>query len=198
VLQKAGWALPRPFLYLHYFFHNKKIPTTINFGFLDRRGNHKDGKIVSVLNEVQYYVTKTYEGAGLKLRSFITSALDLHKWLASRLGRITSGERTRPQSRSWRCGEEKDLLPLLGIGSKFLCCRGCSLIAVLRAKRLKKVVIVKLFLFFFSRGPFRSPLPPPCPLLGCYCINAGQTPSVQRRVCWEIGWKQEYRALRMQ
>jgi hypothetical protein len=24
VLQKAGWALPRPFLYLEYFFYNKK------------------------------------------------------------------------------------------------------------------------------------------------------------------------------
>jgi hypothetical protein len=37
VLQKAGWALPIPFLYLYYFFHNKKkIPTAVNIGFQDR------------------------------------------------------------------------------------------------------------------------------------------------------------------
>jgi hypothetical protein len=24
VLQRAGWALPRPFLYIHLFFQNKK------------------------------------------------------------------------------------------------------------------------------------------------------------------------------
>jgi hypothetical protein len=37
VLQKAGWALPKPFLYLQYFFSTiKKIPTAVNFGSLDR------------------------------------------------------------------------------------------------------------------------------------------------------------------
>lgn len=126
-----------------------------------KRHERRNGKIVSVLNEVQYYATKTYEGAGLKLRSFITSALDWRKWLASRLGRVTLGEGTRPQSRSGRCGKDKYPLSLLGIVHLFLCCRGRSLVNILRAKRVEIVVIVKLFFFLsFSEGTCLLSPPP--------------------------------------
>jgi hypothetical protein len=36
VPQRAGLALPRPYLYLLFFFHNKIIPTAVNLNFIDR------------------------------------------------------------------------------------------------------------------------------------------------------------------
>jgi hypothetical protein len=66
-------------------------------------------------------------GSGGIALPFLTSVLGVGEWSASRPGRFTPGEEPQypldrrlggPQSRSGRCGEEKNLLPLPGIETR--------------------------------------------------------------------------------
>jgi hypothetical protein len=84
------------------------------------------GKVAPVLTK--QHAMKTYGGVEVELHAFLTSALDVGKWVASRPGRFTPGETAPlypldkrlggPQSRSGRGSEEKEVLPLPRIKSR--------------------------------------------------------------------------------
>jgi hypothetical protein len=58
---------------------------------------------------------KAYGGSGGIVPLFLTTALDVNEWSASRPGRFTHGENVPvPQSRAGRCVKEKSILPLPG------------------------------------------------------------------------------------
>jgi hypothetical protein len=81
VLQKAGWALPRPFLYLQYFSTIKKNP-------------HIYGHIIKIIVKRQIVPLRNYADV-MKLKLHLFSSLELngHEWGASRPGSFVPREK---------------------------------------------------------------------------------------------------------
>lgn len=126
---------------------------------------------------------KTYERTGLKLHTFVTLAPEGGKWLVSRLGWVIPVEITRLHSHSRRRGEENERsLTAAGNGTTVPVLSSQEPNRYTSSKPHGKSCDCKTCFGFFRRVPVLSPLPPPCPVLGFYCINTGQTPSIHRRV----------------